>query len=45
MLDWACCECIMWQTYRDRLREAQTNRLARQARAGAVWRFRFDKFM
>jgi hypothetical protein len=20
MLDWAYCECIMWQTYRDRLR-------------------------
>jgi hypothetical protein len=27
-------ERIRWQTYRDRLREAEKNRLARQARAG-----------
>jgi hypothetical protein len=27
-------EFIMWQTYRDRMREAEKNRLVRQARAG-----------
>ena len=31
MFDWACCEFIMWQTYTDRLREAEKNRLAQQA--------------
>lgn len=34
MLDWACCEFTMWQTYANRLREAEKNRLAKQARTG-----------
>jgi hypothetical protein len=34
MLDWACCQSIMGQIYRDRLREAEKNWLARQGRAG-----------
>jgi hypothetical protein len=39
MFDWVCSEFIMWQTYRDRLREAEKNRLAKQARTGQMRSF------
>jgi hypothetical protein len=41
MFDWGYCEFNMWQTYSDRLRQAEKNRLVRQARLGQKRRFRF----
>jgi hypothetical protein len=34
MFDWGYCEFNMWQTYGDRLREAENERLIRQVEAG-----------
>lgn len=39
MFDWGFYEMIMWQIYRDRLREAEKDRLAGQARTGYRRRF------
>lgn len=44
MFDWGYCELIIWQTYSDRLREAEKNRLVRQARPGQKRLFRLPSW-
>jgi hypothetical protein len=43
MFDWVYCELIIWQTYGDRLRQVEKDRLVRQARPGQKRRFRFPR--
>jgi hypothetical protein len=45
MCDWVYCELIMWHKYNHRLREADNNRLARQARPGQKRRFRLSSWV